>query len=159
MRHVFRRGSIESGFGRLAIGGVRLKVGYATELDETYIRNHDHHILESLISRKIVQHEIYMVRDEDVGNIGWLRYGYFWDNTPFMNLIWIDEPYRGKGIGMQTVLFWEDEMRKQGIDKVMTSTLSSEQAQHLYRKLGYRDAGCLLLPNEPLEIVLMKALT
>jgi hypothetical protein len=41
----------------------------------------------------------------------------------------------------------------------MTSTLSDEDAQHFYRKLGYEEHGCLLLPGEPLEILLLKPLT
>lgn len=40
----------------------------------------------------------------------------------------------------------------------MTSTQSDETAQHFYRKLGYVDAGALLLQDEPLEIILTKAL-
>jgi len=32
----------------------------------------------------------------------------------------------------------------------------NEQAQHFYRKLGYRDAGSLLLDEEPLEIIFVK---
>lgn len=41
---------------------------------------------------------------------------------------------------------------------VLTSTLSSEGAQHFYRKRGYVDCGSLLLPGEPLEIILRKEL-
>jgi hypothetical protein len=40
----------------------------------------------------------------------------------------------------------------------MTSTLANEGAQHFYRKLGYRDSGCLILEDEPLEILLTKNL-
>ena len=39
---------------------------------------------------------------------------------------------------------------------VMTSTISNENAQNFYRKLKYIDAGSLLLPNEPLEIIFIK---
>ena len=39
---------------------------------------------------------------------------------------------------------------------VLTSTRSDERAQGFYRKLGYRDCGALLLPEEPLEIILFK---
>jgi len=50
-------------------------------------------------------------------------------------------------------------MIKSGNDLVLTSTLSNEQAQHFYRKLGYKDCGCLLLESEPsLEIILCKKL-
>lgn len=40
----------------------------------------------------------------------------------------------------------------------MTSSMSDESAQHFFRKLGYRDAGALLLPDETLEILFLKTL-
>lgn len=49
-------------------------------------------------------------------------------------------------------------MRDAGYTMVMTSTQSNEQAQHLYRKLGYIDTGALLLPDEPTELILSKTL-
>ncbi|MCQ6563843.1 GNAT family N-acetyltransferase [Paenibacillus mendelii] len=135
-----------------------MKIEYATESDYTYIVDRDKHILESLIRTKIKANEIFMIRDQEDRNIGWMRYGYFWDNTPFMNMIWIEEGYRGSGIGKQVVLFWENEMKQKGCKLVMTSTLANEEAQHFYRKLGYKDSGCLLLDHEPLEIMLTKSL-
>ncbi|MNE73052.1 Acetyltransferase (GNAT) family protein [compost metagenome] len=87
-----------------------------------------------------------------------MRYGYFWDNIPFMNLIWLDEPFRGKGAGAEVVHFWEEQMKQKGFNMVMTSTQADEGAQHFYRKLGYKDAGCLILDSQPLEILLTKKL-
>jgi len=49
-------------------------------------------------------------------------------------------------------------MKKNNHKIVLTSTLSSEQAQFFYRKNGYIDCGSLLLPKEPLEIILLKKL-
>jgi len=135
-----------------------LKIQYANDADYDYIKEHDHHVLESLIARKIKEHEIFIIRDQQNVNMGWLRYGYFWDSIPFLNMIWLDEQYRGKGAGKEAVLFWEQRMKERGSGKVMTSTLANEQAQHFYRKLGYKDSGCLLLENEPLEILLVKSI-
>ena len=45
-----------------------------------------------------------------------------------------------------------------GYESVMTSTLSNEQAQFFYRRLGYTDCGSLLLPGEALEIIFRKNL-
>jgi len=73
-----------------------------------------------------------------------------------MNMLWIEESYRSKGIGRKLVSFWETEMQKQEHNMVMTSTLSDETAQHFYRKLGYKDCGSLLLPDEALEILFLK---
>ena len=49
-------------------------------------------------------------------------------------------------------------MAKRGCERVLTSTLSNEQAQFFYRKNGYVDCDSLLLPGEPLEIILRKEL-
>ncbi|MBO9596974.1 MAG: GNAT family N-acetyltransferase [Cohnella sp.] len=135
-----------------------MNIELATDRDYDIIRGRDRHLPERLVRQKIENREIYMLRDANGSTIGWMRYGYFWDNTPFMNMIWIDEPYRGQGIGKQVVLHWEDEMRGRGFRLVMTSTQSNEEAQHFYRKLGYKDAGCLLLPDEPLEMIMIKSI-
>ena len=46
------------------------------------------------------------------------------------------------------VTFWESQMRESGYEKALTSTLSDKNAQHLYRKLGYEERSCLLLPGD-----------
>ncbi|GMK40263.1 N-acetyltransferase [Paenibacillus sp. CCS19] len=136
-----------------------MHIDIAIESDYSYIRERDRHIAEHLILAKIKEKEIYILRDEHGSYFGWMRYGYFWDNTPFMNLIWLDEPFRGSGIGRQVVLRWEADMKQRGHTFVMTSTQADEGAQHFYRKLGYRDAGCLVLDTQPLEIIMTKTLS
>lgn len=50
-------------------------------------------------------------------------------------------------------------MQKLGYDSVLTSTQSNnEGAQRLYRRLGYKDSGCLLMPGQLLEVLLLKKL-
>ena len=88
----------------------------------------------------------------------WLRFNLFWDEIPFMNMLYLLEEYRGQGYGGRLVTFWEKEMKDNGYGMVLTSTLSSEQAQFFYRKNGYVDCGSLLLPGEDLEIILRKKL-
>lgn len=134
-----------------------MKFLYAQEDEYEYISKNDKHLSKSLISSKIRNKEIIIIYD-DLNKTGWLRYGYFWDNIPFMNMLWINEEYRSKGIGREIVLFWEREMKSKGYGMIMTSTLSNEEAQQFYRKLGYKDSGSLLLENEPLEILFTKKL-
>ena len=50
-------------------------------------------------------------------------------------------------------------MARAGYREVLTSTLSDEQGQFFFRRGGYTDCGALLLPGEPLEIILRKELT
>jgi len=119
-------------------------------------------ISRDTLLKRIAENFVYVVFDDDKF-VGWLRYGLFWDNTPFMNMLYLLEPYRGKGIGKKLTTFWENEMRELGYKMVMTSTQADEKAQYFYRKLGYTDRGCLVLDNtplkqQPLELFMLKIL-
>jgi GNAT superfamily N-acetyltransferase len=96
---------------------------------------------------------------EDERFVGWLRYGLFWDEVPFMNMLYFLDSERGKGYGRALVENWENRMRAEGYKRVMTSTQADESAQHFYRKLGYRDAGALILPEQAAELMMMKEFT
>ena len=133
-----------------------INIDYANDAEIQYIIDNDKHVSKELIEMKIKSKEILLIKNSDNKILGWLRFNYFWDNTPFMNMLYIDEAQRSKGLGTTLVHFWEVEMKAKGYELVMTSTLSNELAQHFYRKLGYKDAGSLLLENEPLEIIFTK---
>jgi ribosomal protein S18 acetylase RimI-like enzyme len=135
-----------------------MNIEFATPADYEYLVKNDHHVTPEVIKTKLNQGEIIIIHDT-TQPIGWLRYGYFWDEIPFMNMLRLEESYRGQGWGRKLVAFWEAEMRQRGHPTVLTSTLANEQAQHFYRKLGYQDGGALLLPNEALEIIFIKKLT
>ena len=134
-----------------------MRVAFAEPEDLDYLAEEDHHVKRGVIEQKIERREI-LVLHHDGQRAGLLRWGYFWDEIPFMNLLLVREELRGRGFGTGLVEFWEDEMRKAGYREVMTSTMCNERAQHLYRRLGYEDCGCLLLSDEPLEIILKKKL-
>ncbi len=134
-----------------------MMIRYADENDFDELRKHDTHIEEQELRNSIKANRILLMLEHDI-LIGWLRYGLFWDNIPFINMLYFMEEHRGKGNGRQLVDFWENEMRSKQYKMVMTSTLSNEQAQFFYRKNGYIDCGSLLLPNEPLEIMMLKKL-
>lgn len=75
-----------------------------------------------------------------------------------MNMLLVLEPSRGRGLGGRLVDDWEARAKADGHDAVLTSTRSDEAAQHFYRRRGYTDAGALLLPGEPAELILRKQL-
>lgn len=132
-------------------------IRYANENDFVVLRKYDKHIDESELKNSIKQKRVLIMLDNDVF-IGWLRFNLFWDNIPFMNMLYFMESHRGKGNGKRLIDYWEKEMRSHQYKTVMTSTQSNERAQFFYRKNGYTDCGSLLLPNEPLEIILLKNL-
>ena len=132
-------------------------IRYASESDLDLLIKLDHHISSNELRNIINLRRILLLEDGD-GLAGWLRHSLFWDNTTFMNLLFVLEGKRSQGLGGQLVKFWETEMKFLGYEEVLTSTLSNEQAQFFYRKHGYVDCGSLLLPGEPLEIILRKSL-
>ena len=130
-------------------------IRYAEETDILLLTEQDKHISREELKNSVCLKRILVLFVDEVF-VGWLRYNLFWDNTPFMNMLYVTDSLRGKGYGKELVTFWENEMRRKGYDRVLTSTLSNEQAQSFYRKLGYTDIGSLLLPDEPLEIIFLK---
>jgi len=118
---------------------------------------HDHHISKPELEASIRANRI-LIAEENGVFVGWLRYNLFWDSIPFMNMLYVSEEYRGKGIGSLIVADWEERMRNAGYKEVMTSTVSEEYAQHFYHKHGYRTIGGFLLRDDPYEIILSKAL-
>jgi len=132
------------------------KIRYVNESDKAFwFSIVDEHISEDEFILKIRDKRGYIISDDDKP-IGIMRYNLFWDNTPFLNSIGIEESYQGKGFGKQAMKHWEDEMQCLGYKLVMTSTQSDEKAQHFYRKIGYIDSGCLLLFKDPAEIFFVK---
>lgn len=132
-------------------------IQYASEHDFELLRKYDKHICEKELRSSIQAKRIVIMFEDDI-LIGWLRFNLFWDNIPFMNMLYFSEDYRRKGYGSRLVGFWEREMLKDGYQIVLTSTQSNEQAQFFYRKIGYTDCGSLLLPDEPLEVIFLKNL-
>lgn len=138
-------------------GEKHMEIRRAQAEDFTFLSQHDAHIAPDELEAQIERGRV-LIAQEGGRCIGWLRWNLFWDNTPFLNLLFLLEGFRQKGYGRQLMQEWERRMAAQGFRLVMTSTLSSEQAQHFYRALGYRDAGSLLLEGEPLEIFFTKNL-
>lgn len=137
------------------------EVRYATDSDIDFWVTLDKHIARDELLRKIRDRRGYIISDGGTP-VGILRYNLFWDNTPFLTLLYLDEAYRGKGFGKYAMLYWENEMRSLGHALVMTSTQVDEQAQHFYRKLGYIDRGGISFDNtpseQPMELIMLKIL-
>lgn len=44
--------------------------------------------------------------------VGVLRYNLFWQSVPFLDLLFIDEAYRGQGWGSKMMANWEETMKR-----------------------------------------------
>lgn len=63
-------------------------------------------------------------------------------------MLFVDRDYRKKGYGKRLMEHWERDMKAQGYDMLLTSTQVDGEAQHFYRKLGYKDCGYDFLKNK-----------
>jgi ribosomal protein S18 acetylase RimI-like enzyme len=134
---------------------MKININLATRGDLDNLLRYEKHIKTEMIMTKI---ESKMILTAYIDNefIGYLRYGMFWDEHPFMNLLFIIPELRRKNYGKKLVNYWEDMMCEEGYNFVMTSTLSNEDAQHFFRSIGYKEIGGFILNNEPMEMIMTK---
>ncbi|MBR4866041.1 MAG: GNAT family N-acetyltransferase [Clostridia bacterium] len=134
-----------------------MNIRIATTEDLAVISRHDHHISPAELENSIRLGRVALA-EENGEFLGWLRWNLFWDNTPFLNLVYLLEPHRGKGRGKAMMAWWESRMAELGFDRVMTSTASDEYAQHFYVNLGYTAVGGFTPFGESYELIFGKKL-
>ena len=138
---------------------VEIKV--VTENDKEFVMGIDKHVNDTGFANRVYTKSGYVIWEGEK-RIGIMAHCVLWDNLPFMNFLFIEENYRGKGFGKQAVISWENEMRNQGYKMTLISTQVDEEAQHVYRKLGYIDCGGIVFNNtpydQPMEMFLRKVL-
>ena len=132
-------------------------IRFASTEDLDALSELDGHISETELLNVIERRRV-IVATEGGRILGWLRYGLFWDNLPFMNMLYVIDGERGKGLGTALCDFWEREIKELGYSLALTSTQADERGQFFYRKRGYRDCGSLILPGEVTEIIMYKKL-
>ena len=95
--------------------------------------------------------------------VGFVLYDYDdtfpgWSMSRFM----IGKQFQGKGYGKKLMEHWENDMKSQGYGMLLTSTQVDEEAQHFYRKLGYKDCGGFVIDvkgyEQPMEMFLIKGI-
>ena len=134
-----------------------IEIKYVEDSDKEFWYSLDKHLPEAEFNKKVRDKQGYVLFDD--GNpVGLLRYNLFWDNTPFCTMLFVDWSKQKKGYGRELIQFWEEDMKKQGYGMMMTSTQVDEEAQHFYRKLGYKDCGGFTVDipgfEQPMEMLL-----
>ena len=137
------------------------EIRYVQSGDKDFWYSLDKHLPEIEFEKKVRDKMGYILL-EDNRPIGLLRYNLFWDNTPFCTLLFIDWERQKKGYGRLLMEHWENDMKSQGYGMIMTSTQVDENAQHFYRKLGYKDCGGFVIDvpgfEQPMEMFMIKGI-
>ena len=136
-----------------------ITVRYVSNVDKDFWYSLDQHLPEQEFDKKVRDHQGYVLFDEDIPK-ALLRYNLFWDNTPFCTMLFVEWSEQKKGYGRRLMEYWEQDMKEQGYGMVMTSTQVDEEAQHFYRKLGYKDCGGFTVDipgdEQAMELVMSK---
>lgn len=137
------------------------EIRYVQSTDHDFWFTLDGHLSEAEFGEKVRREQGYVLL-ADGQPIGILRYNLFWDNTPFCTLLYVAKPFQRQGYGRLLTQRWEADMRARGYGMVMTSTQVDEEAQHFYRKLGYRDSGGFVIDvpghAQPMELLMIKGI-
>ncbi len=84
--------------------------------------------------------------------------GFTWGSYARIELLWVAESHRGRGLGSRLLAAAEDEARTRGCSTIVLET-HSFQAPNLYRKLGYVAVGTTTdTPKGHTQTVFQKAL-
>lgn len=138
-----------------------IEIRYVKSEDKEFWYGLDKHLPEREFINKVSNKRGYILLDDNKP-IGLLRYNLFWDNTPFCTMLFIDRNYQRKGYGKKLMEHWENDMKLQGYGMLLTSTQVDEEAQHFYRKLGYKDCGGFIIDvpeyEQPMEMFLIKGI-
>ena len=138
-----------------------LHIRYVQQEDKAFWYSLDRHLPEAEFESKVSGKRGYVLLEDDVP-IGLLRYNLFWDNTPFCTMLFVHWDHQKKGCGRMLMDHWEQDMKAQGYGMLLTSTQVDEEAQHFYRKLGYKDCGGFVpdVPGyeQPMELFLVKGI-
>ena len=136
----------------------KIETRYAEIVDYQWLIEHDDDVSNDTIKTKIERNEVLLVL-ENAKIVGWLRFNFFWDDIPFITHLWLLDGYRQKGIGTVLIKYWENEMKKNGHNVLLTSTQQTrEEAQHFYKRRGYVEIGGFNYFDEPYEILYIKKL-
>lgn len=138
-----------------------IEIRHVTKEDKTFWYSLDAHLPEAEFEKKVRDQQGYILLENGEAK-GLLRYNLFWDNTPFCTMLFVDWSAQKNGYGKALMEFWEKDMKEQGYGMLMTSTQVDENAQHFYRKLGYKDCGGFTVDipgyEQPMEMFMSKGI-
>ena len=138
-----------------------IEIRYAEIEDSDFWYGLDKHLPKLEFEKKVRDKQAYILLEDGV-KVGLLRYNLFWDNTPFCTMLFVDWSKQKRGYGRELMKHWENDMKKQGYGMLMTSTQVDEEAQHFYRKLGYKDCGGVTFDipgyEQPMELFMNKGI-
>jgi GNAT superfamily N-acetyltransferase len=130
-------------------------VRFANPSDIPKLQRLDHWPKEHIWQHKIAGNEVIVLELASEVS-GLIRYELLWTTVPFMSLIVIEEPHRGKGYSKLMLEFLKDHLRAQGSVALLSSSQTDEPGpQHWHRHMGFKTNGIIenIMDDDVGEIV------
>lgn len=110
---------------------------------------HSEYIDKEKIRNKISQKEIIIAEDNNK-IVGIIKFSYFWQTRPYMDLIFVDSKYRKTGLSKKLLDFLIKHLVENGYSYLFSSSEKQEStAQNWHRHMGFKDMGELRDINLP----------
>jgi N-acetylglutamate synthase-like GNAT family acetyltransferase len=121
---------------------------FGNKNDYEMIIEKDQNIRTKLIEWKLNNQEI-VVAEAEGSFIGYLRIEYLWSKYPYIGLISVESGHRRQGIGSGLLLYIEEELKKNGIKALYSSSQVNEALpQEWHRRMGFVECGMINGINE-----------
>lgn len=134
-----------------------MEIRLADSKDKQKIIKYDNHIHHNKVGECIWNQLVYVLCDEKK-IVGVLRYSLFWQAIPFLDLLYIDENYQGKGYGRQMMEYWESVMQRMKYKFALTDLKKTQSLQYLL-SVSATKRNCLWLDIEKCSAVLSLAIS
>lgn len=129
-----------------------INIRFANPSDFKTIRLFDPHsqyIDKEKIRNKIKQREIIIAQDKDK-IVGIIKFSYFWQTRPYLDLIFIDPKCRKTGLSKKLLDFLIKHLVKNGYSYLFSSSEKQEPtAQAWHKHMGFKEMGELRDINLP----------
>jgi N-acetylglutamate synthase-like GNAT family acetyltransferase len=127
---------------------MNLNIRFGTTDDYDYSISVDKYISKKLLKWKLENNEIIIAESTGIF-VGYLRLEYLWSKIPYIGLILIKESHRKQGFGRQILIFLEQYLKSQGIDKLYSSSqINESEPQAWHRRMGFTESGIINGINE-----------
>lgn len=120
-----------------------INIRFASEADIAELKKLDSWTKDSMWQRKIFGHEV-IVLEINLQIAGLIRYDVLWSTVPFLSLIYIEEPYRGKSYSIKMLEFLKQALRDEGYVALLSSSQTDEpEAQSWHHHMGFKYNGII----------------
>ena len=108
----------------------------------------DDYLPDFVIKRKVGDGDVVLAL-WDGEPVGYLRLEWLWSKLPYIELIWVLEPYRRAGVGRALLTHVEVEIISRGHVALYSSSQADEpEPQAWHRRMGFEECGWLDGLNE-----------